>query len=295
MPAERTPIIGTVSRLLNEFVKLKTVIVLTIVLVLFGCDQKAWFEKFMPKEDVEFSKNYLALFQEHDFDAIEAKIDPTLKGTQLRPKLERIASVFPPGKPSDIQTVGAQTFSNPDTTRVSLTFQYAYPGKWLLANVVLQKKEGEVVVAGITVRPLRDSLENINRFSFDGKGITHYAVFALAIAIPLAIVLVTILCIKTPIPKRKWLWVIFVLAGFVEVTLNWTDGNLTVKPISFLLFGAGFSKASPYGPLLLSVSIPIGAIVFLFKRKKWLVPDGGGLSSFPRDDAADARPAVKRD
>lgn len=250
--------------------KSKVLIGLIAVLALVGCDQKAWFEKFIPKEEAEFSKNYLALFQTRDFDAIEARIDQNLKNAQLRPKLEQIASSFPTEKPNDIQTVGAQTFSNADTTQVNLTFQYAYPGKWLLANVVLQKKGGETVVTGVNVQPLSDSLENINRFTFEGKGATHFAIFVSAIVVPLFIVAAIILCIKTPIPKRKWLWVIFILFGFVQTTLNWSDGNLNVNPLSFQILGAGFWKASPYGPLLLSVSIPIGAIVFLFRRKKWL-------------------------
>ena len=251
--------------------KSRIIIGLVAALMLGGCDHKAWFEKFIPKEDAEFSKNYLALFQARDFDAIEARMDPSLKSAELRPKLEQIAAFFPSEKPNDIQTVGAHTFASADTTQIDLTFQYTYPRKWLLASVVLQKKGGDTAVTGVNVQPLQDSLENINRFTFEGKGVTHFAIFASAIIVPLFIVAATILCIKTPIPKRKWLWMLFVLFGFAQATLNWSDGNLDINPLSFQILGAGFWKASPYGPLLVSVSVPVGAIVFLLRRKKWLV------------------------
>lgn len=248
--------------------KSRIIIGLIALVTLTGCDQKAWLEKFIPREEAEFSKSYLALFQARDFEAIEEKIDPTLKSTELRPKLEQIAAIFPAEEPIDIQTVGAQTFTNADITQVNLTFQYAYPGKWLIANVVLLKKGGDTVVTGVNVQPLPDSLENFNRFTFEGKGAIHFAILAFAIIVPLFIVATTILCIKTPIPKRKWLWVVFVLLGFVQVTLNWSDGNLNINPLNIQILGAGF-QTSLYGPLLLSVSLPIGAIVFLLRRKKW--------------------------
>lgn len=250
--------------------KLRIIGGLLFVLMLAGCDGQALFEGFIPQQDAAFAKNHLALLQERNFDAVEAEIDPSIKNEQLRANLEHVASFFPSENPLDIDTVGVQTVSSSDRTQVSLTFQYVYPNKWLLANVVLRKSAEATVVAGIHVRPLSDSLQNINRFTLEGKGAVHYAIFLLAIAVPLFIVAVLFLCIKTPIPKRKWLWVIFILLGIAQVTLNWTDGSLNVTPISFQILGAGFWMGSLFAPLMLSVSIPLGALVFLFKRKSYL-------------------------
>jgi len=58
------------------------------------------------------------------------------------------------------------------------------------------EKTGEVIVVkGVHVEPLRDSLENINRFTFDGKGAVHYEVFLAAILIPFFIVGSLVLCL----------------------------------------------------------------------------------------------------
>ena len=248
----------------------KILIGLLAVLAVSGCNQKAWFEKLMPKEDVEFAKDYIALYQARDFESIEATIDPGLKNAELRPNLEQIAAIFPEGTPKDIQTVGFQSFRNADTCRVNLTLQYEYPEKWLLVNVVFQKNGSDITVMGMNTNPLRDSLQNINRFTWKGKGVRHFVIFGYAVIMPLFMLYALVLCIRTPIPKRKWLWVIFILLGFGQIALNWTDGNLNITPISFQILGAGFGKLSPYGPWLFSVSFPIGAVVFLLRRKKWL-------------------------
>ncbi|HAI69239.1 MAG TPA: hypothetical protein DCM38_07375, partial [Gammaproteobacteria bacterium] len=63
---------------------------------------------------------------------------------------------------------------------------------------------------------------------------------------------------------------IFILFGFVNVTVNWTTGGINIDPLSILLLGAGFRKVGLYGPVLISVAIPLGAIIFMIKRKKWL-------------------------
>lgn len=89
---------------------------------------------------------------------------------------------------------------------------------------------------------------------------------------PVFVISVLAACLRTRIAKRKWLWMIFIALGFVQFTFNWTTGGLGVQPVSMLLFGAGFVRAGPYGPLILQLAIPVGAIVFLAKRRSLRTP-----------------------
>jgi hypothetical protein len=234
-----------------------------------ACDQKAWFEKWLPKDDVESSKKYFALLQAHDWDKLEEQIDPKLKNTNLRSGLEKMAGFFPTEQATEIQVVGANTVSSGEKHRLNITLQYEYPATWLLANIVFVRTGNETVIEGMTVRPLKDSLQNINRFTFQNKGAAHYTILLLAGAIPIFILATLIICARTPIPRKKWLWVLFIIVGFVKVSLNWTDGTVAVNPITVQFLGSGFTKASPLAPIILFVSLPVGAIVFLLKRKKW--------------------------
>ena len=61
-------------------------------------------------------------------------------------------------------------------------------------------------------------------------------------------------------------WVIFILLGFVAITVNWTTGALAFQPLSFHVLGAG-ARAAPFSPWFVTVSFPLGAVIFLWK---WL-------------------------
>jgi len=237
-----------------------------------GCDQQAWFERFAPKEEVETAKAYLALFPKGDFDTIEKSIDPSLQGPGLRPKLQQIAATFPREAPSAVRLMGYQSNTTGNTTLHSVSLEYEYPSSWLVANVVLEKTPAGSVVKAVQVKPEKESLARVNRFTFEGKGPAHYAVLAAAILIPLFIVFTVVVAARTPIPKRKWLWIVFVLLGFVQLSFNWTTGDFATSLLSIDLLGAGFVKAGPFAPVIFTVSIPLGAVVFLVRRKRWLAP-----------------------
>lgn len=252
--------------------------ILISLLVIFGlaaCGQQALVEKSIPQEDIDFTKQYLALFRTRDFEAIEGKIVPKLKDAELRLKLRQMADSFPNDEPIDVLIVGAQTVTSGDMRLTKLSIQYEFPSKWLLANLTFRKKGDTVLVYAINVQLLNDSLKNINRFTFEGKGASNYIIFILAVLVPIFVIISLILCLRTPIPKRKWLWIIFIILGFVQYTVNWSTGGLNIDPLSFQLFGASFWKGGPYAPLFISVSTPIGAIVFLIMRKKWLIQAKG--------------------
>jgi len=202
------------------------VTVVALLALLAACDQQALFDKFVPKEEALISRQFLTSLAARDFAAVEQQLDPSLKSPDLRAKLEQVADQFPMNSPTEVQVVGANMLTTAQKSTYNLTFQYTYPSKWLLANVVLQRQGNQVTVAGVHVNPLSDSLQSVNRFTFQGKGIVHFIFVALAVAIPVFVLYALVACIRTPIARRKWLWVLFILVGLVQFSLNWTDGAL---------------------------------------------------------------------
>lgn len=250
--------------------RLRIVLFTLLLAALAGCNRQGIYDRFMPKAEDAFARSYLALFPAHDFASIETKLDPSLKGPQLQDQLSTIMAVFPAGKPISIKTVGAGIVSEGGVRRVNLSYEYAYPGIWLLANIALREEGGTTRVTGVHVQRIGDSLEHANRFTFDGKGARYFAMFGLAILIPLFIVVALVLCVRTPIPKRKWLWFIFILFGVAQLSLDWTSGHLAFSPLYVELLGASFIKPSPYAPVYLAISFPLGAVIFLLRRRKWM-------------------------
>lgn len=239
-----------------------------LVVMLAGCDQQAMFERFIPKGESALAKQLLTSLAAKDYAAIEAQLDPTVAGPSVRSSLEQLAAVFPPEPAKRVTTVGANTFSLDDVTTYNLTFEHEYSRTWLLSNVLLRRRGTQVTVLGLRLSPMTQSLEAQNRFTFAGKGVLHYVVLALAMAIPVFVVGTFVVCARTPLARRKWLWLIFVALGVVQFSLNWTDGDWAIQPLRVSLLGSGYMRSGLYAPIIVNVSFPLGAVLFLLKRRK---------------------------
>jgi hypothetical protein len=181
-----------------------------------------------------------------------------------------MAALIPSQEPLSVKVVGAQQFHSQDIYKINLSFECQFPTNWFLINVALQRKDGVSTIYGLHVRPLSDSLENYNKFTLTGKSLFQYAIFVFSIWIPIFTLYVLVLCIRTKMKKRKWLWIIFILFGVGKITINWTTGQWQIGLLQFQLLGAG-TFAPPYGAWLIAVSIPLGAIIFLLRRKSLTV------------------------
>lgn len=242
-------------------------VILLYLLTLTACDQQAALERFVPQAESAQAKKFVAQLAARDFDAVEAQLDPSLRSPHVRAKLNEVADQVPRGEPRSITTIGAHTHTVNQGTTYSLTYDYEYAESWLVVNVVLVKAGDTVRVSGVHVTPTRQSQKSLNEFRFSDKGVLHYVFLMLAILIPVFCVATIVACKRTKIRERKWLWYIFIALGFVQFSLNWTTGQTSILPLSFLLLGAGFNQAGPHAPVILTFAVPVGAIVFWLRRK----------------------------
>jgi hypothetical protein len=195
------------------------------LLSLAGCSQDALLQKFASAEDQATANKYADYLRAGQYADLEAAMDPGIKDPSLRATLEQMTRLIPAEEPSLVKLVGAETTVTPSGTIKNLTFEYRFGDKWLLLNLVL----------------------------------------ALAIFLPLFSVYALILCIRTKMERRKWLWILFILCGVGKVAVNWTTGEWQVMPLAIQLFSASAVTAG-YGPWGVAVSLPLGAILFLFRR-----------------------------
>jgi hypothetical protein len=203
-----------------------------------------------------------------DFAAIEPLLDESLRSTESRRGLAQVADAMPIGTPRSIEVIGALTAQGPSDTRYSLTYEAEYETTWMLASVVLARKADRLLLEGLHITLTPQSQKAINAFSISGKGAMHLGFLTLTVLVPLFILVTLVVCYRTPVPRRKWLWYLFIAVGFVQFNLNWTTGALNILPVSFMLFGAGFGQATPHAPYVLAFALPLGAVVFLVARRK---------------------------
>lgn len=253
---------------------------LALCLLLAGCDQRALIEKFTPQEESAIAQQIISELAAGDLDRVAERLDPEIQGGDTMDSLRHIVSLFPDAAPIDIEVVGVNTSIENDRSLYRLHYQYQYPDIWLQIQVILQRRGGELTLLGLNVERKEQSLEAEHAFTFAGKSPTHFVVLAFAIFNPLFIAWTLFLCARTPMPKRKFWWYLFIALGFVQYSLNWSDGSHEVDWLSVQLLGAGFFSGAPFGPLILSISFPLGAVWFLVMRPALLArhaaaaPDG---------------------
>jgi hypothetical protein len=237
--------------------------------LLIGCNYDETLEKMAPKEESAFAKNYLESVRLRNFVEVKKHLGPELLTPDIERKLTEVSDYFPPGEPIAIKLVGSNVFTSAKHWQANLTFQYQFNDGWAIANVLLvRENEEESVVKGLHVYRSALPLEEIHKFSLQKKSVVHYSFLFFLVATLALILYALIICIKTPINKRKWLWIVFVLVGVGGFNINWTTGETFTQLVSVHLLGIGARTAGPYAPWIVTFSIPFGALVFLFKRKK---------------------------
>lgn len=240
--------------------------VLLSLLSVVGCSQDELMQKFSSAEDQATAKKYVDYLRTGQFAEIEAVADPAIKSPQLRATLEQMAGLIPDEEPSATKLIGSQTMHGRDGVTKNLSFEYTFGDRWLVLNLATHQEGDKFTIVGFNVYPQAQSLAEQHRFTLAGKTPVQYLVLVLAILFPLVTLYALILCARTKMAARKWLWIVFIVLGVGKVAVNWTTGEWDFMPLAAQVFSASVFS-TPYGPLVLAVSFPLGAIVFFFRRR----------------------------
>lgn len=228
-------------------------------------------DPIVPKTEAAYAKNFLERVQAKDLTFVKEQLDASLIEKINEQNIAEFANYFPSGKLLSTDLIGSQVNIINDAWQGNFTYEYHFEQGWALANAVVNRKDNKLSVIGFNVYQTKASQKEINKFALADKSILHYLMLLCAVLIPVFIVITLVACIKTPIPRRKWLWIIFILGGISTFSINWTTGEYGFKLIQYQLLGSGVFTASEYAPWIIVAGFPLGAILFWFKREKWRV------------------------
>jgi hypothetical protein len=250
------------------------------VSLLVACSQEEMLQKFTSPEEQAVAKKYIDQLRNRDFDEIEKAAAPSIVSASLEGTLKTMADLLPADPPVSVRLVGAHRMSSTSGTVVSLTFEYQFRERFVLANVATKTNSGVISIVGLHVQPESGSLESQNRFTLGGKSALQYGVLASAVVAALFTLCVLVVCIRTKLKRRKWLWILFILFGFGKLSVNWATGQLGIQLLAAQLLSAS-THADFFGPWIISVSLPVGAVVFLLLRRTLraedaVLPGGSG-------------------
>lgn len=238
-------------------------------LPLGGCDRASLMKKMTPAEDESFARKNVDLLRQQQFEQIEQELDPSISDSDAKETLATMAGMFPSEEPKSIKVVDLKFFHSADSSTHSLKLEYEFSDRWLLVNMSIQRRGGtSTTITGFNVTPIADSLENVNKFSLVGKSSSQYGMLGLAIIGPVFCLYVLVLCLRAKKHNLKWLWAIFILFGVGRLAVNWTTGELTFTPLAVHIPCASVTAVPAYGPWMVAVSLPLGAILFLIKQRR---------------------------
>jgi hypothetical protein len=219
-----------------------------------------------PVEDETVARDSVDLLRQHRLEQVERILDPSIYDANTKEQLNRMAEMFPAEEPKSVKVVSFGILRHQNTSIHTLTLEYEYEQKWLLADVSINRGNVPPTITSFRVTPIANSLESTNSFSFAQKSIFHYIIFGLAIIGPIFCVYVLIACLRTKSQRLKWLWAVFILFGVGRLAINWTTGEMALTLFALHIPCASATEVPAYGPWVVSVSLPLGAILFLLKK-----------------------------
>jgi hypothetical protein len=246
-----------------------------LCLALGACSPQSMIDKLEPKAESATAKAIIDQLRKGDLKAVESRLDARYLTPDIAAKLQEAAAAFPAGEnPTSVKTVGVYEnirYTSGKASRQSTTFNLAYEYQfrdaWVVANILLAEQDGKLVIEGLHTRRLTRSLEASHAFTLVRQDATHWLMALLTCAEALFCQYAFVLCLRTPMARHKWLWALFTLVGVTTLRFDWSSGHFAFTPLSAqFLFGVS-ATATPYGPWILSVSIPLGAIWFLARRR----------------------------
>jgi hypothetical protein len=250
--------------------------------LLAACSQEEILQKIASPADQAIARKYIDDLRTLDFVDIEKVADPSIADELAGGTLAKMAALIPATTPTSVTLVGANRFSSGSAgTVLNLTFEYQFGSQYLLTNVATKTKRGVMTIVGFRVQPETASLETQNQFRLSGRSALQYAVLGGAIIAAIFTLVVLVICIRTKMKRRKWLWILFVLFGFGKLSVNWATGQWGVMVLAAQLFSAS-GTAAFFGPWIVSVSLPVGAVIFLINRRileVTPVENGGAVAS----------------
>jgi hypothetical protein len=252
-----------------------------------ACSQEAILQKIASPEEQATARHYIDQLRSGEFADIEKVIDPTIADEAGGDTFAKMSALIPKGTPTSVQLVGANRFTSESAgTSLNLTYEYRFATQFMLINVATKTKNGVMTIVGFRVLPESSSLEAQNRFNLSGKSALQYGVLIGAIAAAVFTLVVLVVCIRTKMKRRKWLWILFILFGFGKLSVNWATGQWGVQLLTLQLFSAA-AVAAFSGPWIISFSVPLGAIWFMISRRKLQMSAGEVREALPAAGRSD--------
>lgn len=160
-------------------------------------------------------------------------------------------------------------FGQPYGMKAHLTLRYIRPnGDAIYAKFALVKRQGAYYVAGIGWwgRSAREISEN--SFNTSTKPAKQTLLLFTGMALLVFLLVSTGSCLLTRDLAHKPAWLALIWVGVVQLSLNWSTGELSLLPFAVSLPPVWFEQQNMWEPLIVQMLLPVGAIYYWVARAR---------------------------
>jgi hypothetical protein len=200
-------------------------------------------------------------------EALMSRLNPNINRAAFVaqvPLMQRIALSTPP-KSSRLITWTKRVGTDGDA--MSAVREFTYADRVVRTETTLGRAKDGWQLDAFYVSALPIAKVNANKLSLAGRPPAFIAFVVAAAILPLFVLATALAALFQNPLKRRWLWLIFILAGITTFRMNGATGDITFQPLSLQLFsGSAFWSGSAFEPWVFGLSVPLGAVLFWLRR-----------------------------
>ncbi len=225
--------------------------VLKSIVIAFGCALALASCASFSRMEIDFAKHFVMLTADN-FNEIRKQLDPERwLVLSAQPAIQKMAGMVPAAKFDSVGVTWTSTMNatvqtgETASTEVVLFYHYS-KGNDLRAIVVIHGTPAGLRATTVNFAPLPHGLIDENSFSLWGKPFLNYVALFFAAIVILLIIDALIQLARSPRIRRRWLWTIFILFGFFQISLNWTTGGTGINFLMLQFLGVGMTRSEPW-------------------------------------------------
>ncbi len=257
-------------------------------LVLSGCNFNELVAGIVPDDAEPVLAELLAAVSDHDLERFRPYLNPEIDPTVIDSALPQILDALPAGAPADVRltsaTLSASTAISTGSQRtLSTVHTLTWDEQILLLRLEMTSREtGQWMIDSFRLTSPAPG-EAATSPDFSELSLSHKIFGAAAILVPLFVLCTLIAMFRTPRVKRRVLWTLFIaLVCYPQFAINWSSGawwlaspamqtsesGVHLSLFDFMLLGAGIAREGMFGPWIVSVCVPLGALFFWYRRAR---------------------------
>lgn len=261
----------------------KTFYLLFFITLFFSCNSPT--ELTIPESSKpadNFSRSFINKVIKGQLESSFSDIEPTVLNQEAKEFITNANKNISGGNLKTIKVVEYNwktmfSTNSEKFTQYNLSYEYEYEfeNKNILFRTSIVEKNNKFSVVMFNGEILPGKLSELTKFTFENKTFVHYIFLIFAILIPLFIIATLVFMLKSRITrKQKVIWSLVILfICFPKFVIDWNNGQTDFSFLNFSLLGSSYTKTTLYSAWLISFNIPIGALIYWFKRNSYLIAE----------------------